>query len=171
MDPHRNLPIFQLLGDSQEFDGVAQFLCIDDITKGDLFNTFNFDFIQMDPCIEGNGRKDGNFSRCIKATDISGWIRLGITFFLCLFEHFCKIHMLFSHPGQHVVRRPIDNSHNEGNPVACQGFFQRSNNGDSPSHRCLKKKIDMVGCCQLKEFFPVNSHNILIGRNNVLTGQ
>ena len=158
--------IFGILCHSKKLDITAHFFCIFNIFGCDLSDSLRIYIVKNNSGVKCHRGKDCYLTASIKTLNICSRICLCIAKLCCQIQCILKFHTILGHLSKNKVCGSIDDSHDFSHMIAGQTFFERT---DSTCNRCLKKEIHMMCFCCIQKFLAMNSDQILVCRNYMLS--
>src|SRR5262249_41421118 len=105
-------------GDAQELDRAAHLAGAVDVGGGDFGDAFPVHVGGGDAGVEGEAGQDRRLGRRVEAVDVGGGVGFGVPEGGRLVEGFGEAGAGGVHAGQDVVRGPVDDAGDAGDPVA-----------------------------------------------------
>ena len=155
--------VFCILCNSQKFYVTSHFFCIFDVFGCDLRDSLDINVIKYDSGIKRYGCKDCHLTSGIQTFDICSRVCLGITQLCSKGKGIFKFHTILCHLCEDKVGRSVDDSHYFCHMIACQTFFQRTDDRNSTGYCCLKQEIHMVCFCCIEKFFSMSCNQVFVG--------
>ena len=138
-------PLRAPLGNTEQFDPVAQLLGIFDVLTGKFGDAFDIGLVELHRNAEGNGRHDGCLVRCIHAFDVKCRVRFGIAQPLGFFQHNFEVQSFATHFRQDEVGCTVDDAGNPVDSVSRQALTERFDDGNTTGNRRLKRHHHALG--------------------------
>ncbi len=146
---------------------VTQLLGVLDVHGGDPGDPLGVNILQLDLDSVGQGEEDAQLMGGVDALHIQGGVCFGIPEFLGLFQNLGKVQPLLSHLRQDVVGGPVQNAEDDLDLVGHQPFFQRTDDGDPPSHAPLEPDVHPGLIGGLENLRSVDRQEGFIGGDNM----
>ena len=162
-------PFFCILCYSEEFYVTAHFFGVFDVFGCDLGDSFDVYVVKNDSGIECYGSKDRHFTSCVESLDICGRICLCVSKLCRKSQCILEFHSFLCHFGQDKVGCSVDNTHNFCHVIACQTFFERTDDRNSTCNCCFKEEVHMMCLCCIKKLLTVNSDQVFVRGNYVFS--